>query len=226
MKGPVGFAVGALLVIWGALPLVPAAWGIRFGAPYLVFFSMAVLGSAAFFVLLNWGPVRQPESPAMTFASILLVYVGTVGGMVWFGNWYYPQFETPRVAAPQAAGESAAESRGRAVFLNPSFACFACHTIEALGIRGGQRGPDLSNAGKQAESRRPGRSAEDYLLEAIVDPWACFTPLPASGLVECQPAADAAKTYPQLMIPGLKERMSEADLKDLVVFLRSLKGRP
>ena len=176
MKGPVGFAVGALLVIWGALPLVPAAWGIRFGAPYLVFFSMAVLGSAAFFVLLNWGPVRQPESPEIV----------VFGDMLEIGR----------------------------------------HTIEALGIRGGQRGPDLSNAGKQAESRRPGRSAEDYLLEAIVDPWACFTPLPASGLVECQPAADAAKTYPQLMIPGLKERMSEADLKDLVVFLRSLKGRP
>ena len=226
MKGPVGFAVGALLVIWGALPLVPAAWGIRFGAPYLVFFSMAALGSAAFFALLNWGPVPQPESPAMTFASILLVYVATVGGMVLFGNWYYPQFEKPRVAAPQAPGEAAAESRGRAVFLTPSLACFACHTIEALGIRGGQRGPDLSKAGKLAELRRPGKSAEDYLLEAIVDPWACFTPLPGSGLAECQPAADAVKTYPQLMIPGLKERMSEGDLKDLVAFLRSLKGGP
>ena len=187
---------------------------------------MAALGSAAFFALLNWGPVPQPESPAMTFASILLVYVATVGGMVLFGNWYYPQFEKPRVAAPQAPGEAAAESRGRAVFLNPSLACFACHTIEALGIRGGQRGPDLSKAGKLAELRRPGKSAEDYLLEAIVDPWACFTPLPGSGLAECQPAADAVKTYPQLMIPGLKERMSEGDLKDLVAFLRSLKGGP
>ncbi len=224
LKGPASFAAAALLVIWGALPSVPAAWGIRFGAPYLVFFSMAALGSAAFFVLLNWGPVPQPESPAMTFASILLVYVATVGGMVLFGNWYYPQFERPRIAAPQAAGEAAAESRGRAVFLNPTFACFACHTIEALGIRGGQRGPDLSKAGKLAELRRPGKSVEDYLREAIVDPWACFTPLPASGLAECQPAADPAKTYPQLMIPGLKERMSEADLKDLIAFLRSLKG--
>jgi len=223
MKGPIAFAGGALLVIWGVLPLVPAAWGIRFGAPYLVFFTMAALAAAAFFVLLNWGPLRQPESPAMTFASILFVYVATVGGMVLFGNWYYPQFERPRAAAPQAAGESAAEQRGRAVFLNPALACFACHTIEALGIRGGQRGPDLSSAGKLAGLRRPGKSADEYLLEAIVDPWACFTPLPASGLAECQPAADAAKTYPQLMIPGLKERMSEGDLKDLIAFLKSLK---
>lgn len=224
VKGPATFAAAALLVIWGAAPLVPAAWGIQFGKPYLVFFSMAALAAAAFFVLLNWGPVPQPESPAMTFASILLVYVATVGGLVLFGTWYYPQFERPHVAAPQAAGETAAESRGRAVFLNPTFACFACHTIDALGIRGGQRGPDLSSAGKLAERRRPGRSAEDYLLEAIVDPWACFTPLPASGLVECQPAADAAKTYPQLMVPGFKDRISEGDLKDLIAFLRSLKG--
>ena len=223
MRGPIAFAGGALLVIWGVLPLVPASWGIRFGAPYLVFFTLAALAAAGFFVLLNWGPVRQPESPAMTFASVLLVYVATVGGMVLFGNWYYPQFDRPRAAAPQAAGEAAIEQRGRAVFLNPAFACFACHTIEALGIRGGQRGPDLSNVGKLAGLRRPGKSAEDYLLEAIVDPWTCFTPLPASGLAECQPAADPAKTYPQLMVPGLTQRMSKEDLKDLIAFLKNLK---
>lgn len=223
MKGPAAFAGGALLLIWGALPLAPAAWGIRFGAPYLVFFSMAALAAAAFFALLNRGPIRQPQSAAATFASILLVYVATVGGLVLFGAWYYPQFETPRAAASQAPAENAAEKRGRAVFLNPAFACFACHTIEALGIRGGQRGPDLSSVGKHAGLRTPGKSADEYLLEALVDPWACFTPLPASGLVECQPAADAAKTYPQLMVPGLTQRMSEGDRKDLIAFLKSLK---
>lgn len=224
-RAPAIFATCALVVIWGALPWLPAAWGVRFGAPYLTFFSLAVLGSAGFFALLNWGPIRQPQSALAVFASILFVYVVTVGAMVVFGYWYYPQFETPavRTAAP-AAQENAAEQRGRAVFLAPQHACFACHAIEALGIRGGQRGPDLSSAGRDAEVRRPGASAEEYLRESIVDPWACFAPLPASGLVECQAAADPAKTYPQMMPPGAKERMSAQELGDLIAFLRGLRG--
>jgi len=224
VRGPAIFAPVALLVIWGGLPWLPTAWGVRFGTPYLTFFSLAVVGAAGFFMLLNWGPVRQPRSALATFASILLVYVATVGGMVVFGNWYYPQFETPKVAAPKTSGESAVEQRGKEVFLSPQFGCFACHTIEALGIRGGQRGPDLSSAGRQAEARRPGVSAEDYLREAIVDPWACFTPLPASGLVECQAAVDPAKTYPQMMPPGAKERMTAQELSDLIAFMKSLRG--
>ena len=224
VKGPAGFAVIGLAVVWIALPQLPAAWGIRFGRPYLVFFSLALVGAALFFVLLNWGPIRRPESALATFASILSVYVATVAGMVAFGYWYYPQFETPAAASRTEAGEAAAEKRGREIFLDPAFSCFACHTIEALGIRGGQRGPDLSAAGKQAEMRKPGMSADDYLRESIVNPWACLTPLPASGLVECQAAADPAKTYPQLMPPGFKERMTERQLDDLVAFLKNLRG--
>jgi hypothetical protein len=227
VRGPVIFAAAALLVIWGGLPWLPAAWGVRFGTPYLTFFSLAALGSACFFMLLNWGPIPQPRSALATFASILFVYVATVGGMVVFGYWYYPQFETPKFAAkPTAgpAGEDAAEQRGKEVFLSPQFACFACHTIETLGIRGGQRGPDLSAAGKEAEVRKPGISAEDYLRESVIDPSACFTPLPASGLVECQAAADPAKTYPQMMPPGAKERMTTEQLDDLIAFMKSLRG--
>jgi mono/diheme cytochrome c family protein len=224
VRGPVIFAAVALFLIWGGLPWLPSAWGVRFGAPYLTFFSLAAVGAAGFFMLLNWGPVRQPHSALATFASILFVYVATVGGMVAFGTWYYPQFETPKVAAPKPSGESAVEKRGKEVFLSPQFGCFACHTVEALGIRGGQRGPDLSAAGKQAEVRKPGVSAEDYLREAIVDPWACLTPLPGSGLVECQVAVDPAKTYPQLMPPGAKERMSKEQLDDLIAFMKSLRG--
>lgn len=234
IRGPAIFSAAALALIWGALPWAPAAWGIRFGTPYLMFFTLAALGAAAFFALLNWGPIRPPASAAMTFGSILLVYAATVGGMVVFGYWYYPQFETPKTqfeaprletpggAAAKPAAD-AAEQRGKAVFLSPQFGCFACHTIESFGIRGGQRGPDMSSAGRTAASRRPGVSPEDYLRESIVDPWTCFSPLPASGLSECQKSADPAKTYPQLM-PPYKDRLSEGELADLVAFLMSLKG--
>ncbi|MFQ5794647.1 MAG: c-type cytochrome [Candidatus Bipolaricaulia bacterium] len=224
IKGPVIFALVGLAVIWGLLPRVSPSWRMHFGVPYLVFFSLATLSASLFFVLLNWGPIRRPGSPFATFVSILFVCVATVGGLVAFGLWYYPQFEIPQPAAEQAEEEetTAAEEQGREVFL--AAGCIACHSIEALDIRGGQRGPDLSHVGKQAETRKPGISAEAYLRESIVDPWACFTPLPGSGLVKCQPAADPAKTYPQMMPPGFGNRLTEAQLNDLIAFLKSLKG--
>jgi len=225
VKGPAIFALVSLALIWIAAPSLPARWGIHFGVPYRIFFTLALLGAALFFVLLNWGPTRQPGTPALTFVSILAIYVGTVGGVMAFGLWYYPQFEVPRDAGAKGT-EQAAEKRGRNVFLGAAGNCFACHTIETLGIRGGQRGPDLSDSGKQAGVRRPGTSADEYLLQSIVDPWACFTPLPGSGLVECQSKADPAKTYPQLMPPGSRERLSETELSDLVAFLKSLTGAP
>lgn len=223
VKGPAIFALASLAVVWIAMPSLPAGWGIQFGTPYRIFFTLALLGAALFFVLLNWGPVGQPSSPLPIFASILAIYVGTVGGVMAFGLWYYPQFEVPRDAGAKGT-EQAVEKRGRDVFLGATANCFACHTIETLGIRGGQRGPDLSDAGKQAQVRKPGMSADEYLLQSIIDPWACFTPLPGSSLVECQPTADPAKTYPQLMPPGSKERLSERELNDLVAFLKSLTG--
>lgn len=219
-RGPAVFALVGLGVIWAVLPQVPASWGVRFGQPYLVFFSLAVLGAALVFALLNSGSIRPPGTPLAAFASIAIVYVATVGGLTAFGLWYYPQFETPGADA----GKGGPEERGREVFLSQAFACFACHSIETLGIRGGTRGPDLSETGRQAGTRKAGMSAEEYLRESVVNPWACFTPLPGSGLVECQPAADPAKTYPQLMPPGFGDRLSEEQLGDLVAFLASLKG--
>lgn len=218
IKGPGIFAVAGLTVIWGLLPLVPDGWGIRFGVPYRVFFSLAVLGSAAFFVLLNWGPLPLPGSPLMTFASIFLVYVATVGGVMSFGLWYYPQFAPPR----PAAGQAQAQERGKAVFLSPAANCFACHSIAALGIRGGTRGPDLSTVGSQAAGRKPGLPAEEYLRESIVNPAACLTPLPGSGLTECLTATDANRAYPPLMPPGFGERLAAGQIGDLVAFLRGL----
>ncbi|MBI2310966.1 MAG: c-type cytochrome [Betaproteobacteria bacterium] len=220
VKGPGIFALAGLAAIWVLLPMVSDSWGIRFGAPYRVFFSLAVLGSALFFILLNWGPIPAPGSPLTTFASIFLVYGATVGGVMSFGLWYYPQFEIPKPAVEQAR----AQERGKQAFLSPAANCFACHSIEALGIRGGTRGPDLSAVGAQAEARKSGTPAEDYIRESIVNPAACLTPLPASGLAECLPAADPARTYPPLMPPGFKDRLSDEQINDLVTFLMGLKG--
>lgn len=219
VKGPCLFALPCLAVIWAVLPNLPETWGIRFGAPYRAFFSLAVLGAALFFVLLNWGPIRQPSSPLATFSSILLVYVATVGGVMSFGLWYYPQFELPASGAEMGG----AEARGKQVFLSATGNCFACHSIEAIGIRGGTRGPDLSAVGGQAASRKPGVAAADYLRESILAPAACFAPLPGSGLGECLSTADPAKTYPPLMPPGFRERLDEKQIDDLVAFLVNLK---
>lgn len=219
--GPVIFALVSLAVIWGVLPWLPADWGVHFGAPYLIFFSLAVLGAGLFFSLLNWGPIRQPRSPLLVFVSITLVYAATVGGVMSFGVWYYPQFELPQQTEAPTQQTGAIE-RGMEVF--STLGCFACHSIEAVDIRGGTRGPDLSALGEQAQNRKPGMSADDYLRESIVDPVACLAPLPDSGLAECQAVADAATAYPPLMPPGFEERMSAEQLDDLIAFLKSLKG--
>lgn len=220
LKGPAIFALVGLAVIWGLVPLMPASWGVRVGMPYQVFFSLAVVGSAAFFVLLNWGPLPLPASPLATFASIFLVYLATVGGVMSFGLWYYPQFEAPRAVR----GEARAQARGKEVFLSLAANCFACHSIAGLGIRGGSRGPDLSAVGSLAAARRPGLSAAAYLRQSIVDPAACLAPLPASGLVACLTTVDAGRAYPPLMPPGFGERLGEQQVGDLVAFLVGLKG--
>ena len=46
--------------------------------------------------------------------------------------------------------------------------CSTCHRIE--GVAAGLIGPDLTHIGTEAAGRKPGMSAEDYLMEAIKSP--------------------------------------------------------
>jgi mono/diheme cytochrome c family protein len=57
-------------------------------------------------------------------------------------------------------------ARGQNVFLGNG--CGGCHTIE--GLTAGTVGPNQTTIGASAETRIPGMSAEDYILESILDP--------------------------------------------------------
>ena len=76
---------------------------------------------------------------------------------------------------PLSAPVTAAVSwqRGRWVFFGKG-RCIVCHKVEAIGD--GQRGPDLTEIGIVAATRRPGQSAAEYLLESIVKPEAFLVP--------------------------------------------------
>src|SRR5438045_5089075 len=53
--------------------------------------------------------------------------------------------------------------------------CASCHQV---GSAGGTGGPPLTHVASVAESRKPGRGAEDYLLESTLEPGASRRPRP------------------------------------------------
>lgn len=92
-------------------------------------------------------------------------------------------------------------ARGRQVFQQKS--CASCHRI---GSSGGGSGPDLTQVGAIAETRKPGLSAADYVSESIRDPGAYIVP-----------------GFPDTMPRGLDRGLTQEDFDDLVEYLLTLK---
>ncbi len=69
-------------------------------------------------------------------------------------------------AAPGAAGRAAMVKHG----------CIGCHTIQGFAGAAGTTGPELTNIGTVAETRKAGTSAADYIHESIAEPAAFVTP--------------------------------------------------
>ena len=74
---------------------------------------------------------------------------------------------TPVPLDPLALGEE--------IFLNvppeagpQALWCYQCHQID--GLSAGKIGPNLTDIGTAAATRKPGMSAEEYIRESIVDP--------------------------------------------------------
>ncbi len=91
--------------------------------------------------------------------------------------------------------------RGKQVYREKS--CGSCHRI---GSDGSTTGPELTHIGTVAETRKPDLDADGYLIEAIRDPGAYVVP-----------------GYPDTMPRGLDRGMTQEDLDDLVLYLRSLR---
>lgn len=89
--------------------------------------------------------------------------------------------------------------------------CLLCHKITE---QGNTRGPDLRGVGGRAATRKPGLSAEAYLMESLVEPGAY--------VVEEFATAGGASIMPATNRPPAD--MSPTELKALVAFLQSLSG--
>jgi len=90
--------------------------------------------------------------------------------------------------------------------------CLLCHKMTDVG---NTRGPDLRGVGGRAVTRRPGLSAEAYLMESLIDPGAYVVEEFATpGGESIMPAADRPPAD-----------MSPTEIKALVAFLQSLSGR-
>ena len=93
-------------------------------------------------------------------------------------------------------------ARGQKVFLDNG--CGGCHTVE--GLSAGTVGPNQTTIGTVAETRIPGMSAEEYILESILDP--------SAYVVEGYPDDVMLKNYADLISPD--------QITDLAAFLLAL----
>ena len=90
-------------------------------------------------------------------------------------------------------------ARGRQVYLERG--CSGCHTIEGLST--GVVGPNLTQVGTQAATREPGKSAQDYFRESVLDP-----------------SAFVVEGFPDNVMPkNFGTLLSQENLDDLIAFL-------
>ncbi len=89
--------------------------------------------------------------------------------------------------------------------------CAGCHTIAGIPGANGTVGPDLSNLGAVAASRREGYTAEEYIRESILDPNAFIAP-------ECPSGACPSG----VMLQTFAQTLSQDDLDTIVGYLATL----
>lgn len=200
VKWPLIYTAAILVFIWVAFSIAPPDSGWRFGMRFKLFFSIATIAGGLFFSYLKVGPMPQLRSQWKVSLSIAAAFLLPVTALVALGT-ALPQFDIP--AATEEAKPASAEARGKALFYDPVVGCYLCHVVKGSG---GTRGPDLSRIGEVAETRQPDVSVEEYLRESITDPVA-FT----------------APGYPAIMPLNLGDRLSSAQIDDLVAYLMSLR---
>ncbi len=111
--------------------------------------------------------------------------------------------------SPAPAGGLVAE--GQALFMSAppnvgpqALWCSECHAIE--GLANGLIGPDLTNIGSLAASRKPGTSAEDYLVESLRNP---------DGFIP----DGVERATPGLMTLAIVQDLTDEQVEALVAFL-------
>ncbi len=95
---------------------------------------------------------------------------------------------------------------GKAIF-NGKGSCYSCHTLNPSAPPG--RGPDLTNIGMAAATRKPGMGPKTYLIESLYDP-----------------AAFLVHGYGKTMTPAWKPpiSLSNLEIEAVIAFLQSQGG--
>ena len=124
-------------------------------------------------------------------------------------------WETSRVVgAPDATDDFSTLARepeqfveaGKAIF-NGKGSCYSCHTLNPSAPP--SRGPDLTDIGAGAATRKPGMDAKAYLIESLYDP-----------------AAFLVHGYGKTMTPAWKPpiSLSNLEIEVVIAFLQSQGG--
>jgi cytochrome c553 len=117
-----------------------------------------------------------------------------------------PQVESPAPAAIEISGDLAGPelaALGEEVLRSAESGCLACHGLGQEGLRA----PDLAGIGGQAAEREPGKSAEQYLRESLVDP-----------------CAFVVEGYDCIMPPTLAQALGPAKVTAVIAYLQSQGG--
>ncbi len=131
---------------------------------------------------------------------LAVVFAAAVTALVVWGT---TEFSASRGGGRGGGGKDRV-AKGQVVFKQRCAGCHATKPDASL-----MRGPSLAGIGKDAATRKAGVSAEQFLLESIIDPKAFRTD-------------DATGIMPQRVAAGL----SEQAVRDLVLYLSSLNGQP
>ena len=114
---------------------------------------------------------------------------------------------TPEATTEPTGGSAEVIAQGQEVFSGVG-GCGVCHTVE--GVSAGLVGPDLSNLGTDAASRKPGMTAREYIEESIRSPEAFV----ASGV---------ERAFPGIMTEAITGGLSDDQVNTLVEFLLAQK---
>jgi cytochrome c2 len=135
-------------------------------------------------------------------ALFIVIVVGSIAGFASL----IPQIESPAPETLEISGDLSGPelaALGEEIVNSADAGCLACHGLGREGLRA----PDLAGIGGAAASREPGKSAEDYLYEALQDP-----------------CAYVVEGYDCIMPTTLAQALGPAKVTAVVAFLESQGG--
>lgn len=154
--------------------------------------------------------MKETRAPLWLFGIFSVIIVFIVAGAMFYGS---AASKKEREAASFVVISEEAKA-GRALFYGEKdiegyVACIYCHHVDPKDTRRfALLGPDMGDIARRAETRMPGKSASEYLREAILDP-----------------NAHMSKEIPtDVMFTSYEKVLTAEEVDQLVVFLLTLRG--